>query len=84
MSLFITALPIAGVFGLFCNALNLRFEVWSLITIYQRAIPRSAEDIGTWQVVFTILMVASVITNAGLAVYTMRSLEKKPLLVKFW
>ena len=84
MSLFITALPIAGVLGLLCNAVNLRFEVWSLLTIYQRAIPRSAEDIGTWQVVFTILMVASVITNAGLAVYTMRSLEEKPLIVKFW
>lgn len=63
MSLFITALPIAGVFGLLCNTLNLRsvctylpqccfcmpnshqpnsrFEIWSLLTIYQRPFPKA-------------------------------------------
>ena len=66
----------SGVFGLLCNTLNLRFELWSLINIYQRPLPKGAEDIGTWQIVFTILMVASVVTNAGIAVFTMSSLNR--------
>jgi len=64
--------------------LNLRFELWSLITIYQRPLPKMAEDIGTWQIVFTIIMVASVLTNAGLAVFTMDSLSHLPASEKFW
>jgi hypothetical protein len=85
MSLFISALPIAGVFAILCNTLNLRFELWSLLTIYQRPIPKRAEDIGTWQTVFTIIMVASVITNAGISVYTMDSISAVlPLETLLW
>jgi len=84
MSLFISALPMAGVFGILCNTLNLRFELWSLLTIYQRPIPKRAEDIGTWLTVFQIIMVASVITNAGISVYTMDSLQILPLELRLW
>ena len=75
MSLFITALPVADVFGLICNGVSIRYEIWALMRVFQRPIPRGAEDIGTWQSIFTVIMVASVITNAGLAVYTMTSLH---------
>merc|ERR1711998_642298 len=50
--------------------------------VFQRPIPRGAEDIGTWQTIFTVIMVASVITNAGLAVYTMASLAHLSVLYR--
>jgi hypothetical protein len=43
-----------------------------------------AQDIGTWQAVFTILTVACVMTNAGLTVFTMTTFDKYSNIIRFW
>lgn len=40
-------------------------DAWKLLTVFQRPVLSGAEDIGSWQTIFTMLSVAAVITNAG-------------------
>lgn len=69
--LFITALPCATFFCLISNYVKVKFNAWKLITFYQRPVPDTAQDIGTWQPIFSIITVAAVITNAGIVCFTM-------------
>ena len=55
-----------------------------LFQFYQRPIPNGAQDIGTWQSIFTIISIASVITNAGLIVFTMDVLWDYSLFGRTW
>ncbi len=43
--------------------------------MHQRPIPVAAEDIGTWQTIFLILSIISVVTNAGLICFTMDTFD---------
>jgi hypothetical protein len=39
--------------------------------MYQRPIPAGAQDLGSWQSIFTLMSVIAVATNAGLIIFTM-------------
>lgn len=82
--LFITALPCASFFSLVNNYVKVKFTAWKLCGLYQRPIPRGAQDIGTWQTILTIISVASVITNAGLICFTMDVLWGFSLQGRVW
>ena len=71
VSLFVTAFPIAPLMAFFANCIGIQVEGAARLNIFQRTKPQGAEDIGTWQTVFTIIAVMAVITNAGLAFFTM-------------
>jgi hypothetical protein len=43
--------------------------------VFQRPIPTGAQDIGTWQSIFQLVSVLSVVTNAGLICFTMNVLD---------
>ena len=45
--------------------------------LFQRLKPQGAEDIGTWQSVFTLIAGCAVVTNAGLAFFTMGVFEAR-------
>lgn len=48
IALFVTALPIAALAGFISSLLEVKADAWKLMLIYQRPIPRGAEDIGMW------------------------------------
>lgn len=50
IALFVTALPIAAFAGFVSSLLEVKADAWKLMLIYQRPIPRGAEDIGMWSV----------------------------------
>lgn len=77
MILFISALPIALLFGYVSTAIRQRLLVWRQFRLYQRIIPTTAQDIGTWQDIFNILSVVSVVTNGALICFTMDVLDNK-------
>eukprot|EP01035_Chromulina_nebulosa_P019942 gene19942-25908_t len=71
MVLFASALPIACFISMINSYIKIRVNAYKQAMFYQRPVPEGAQDIGTWQTIFTILSVASVVTNAGLICFTM-------------
>lgn len=84
MTLFAAALPAAPMVALMSDYICDKMDAYVLLFWYQRPIPKSAEDIGTWQSVFTIIAIISVLTNAGLIVFTMKILVGWSYVGKFW
>jgi len=82
--LFITALPCACLCSLISNYFKVKFQAWKLISFYQRPVPTGAQDIGTWQSIFSIISVVAVITNAGLICFTMDVLWDYSLQGRVW
>merc|ERR1711998_640446 len=52
---------------------QLRMDAYKFLNTYQRIEPGGAQDIGTWQTVFTAISGAAVITNAGLCAFVMNT-----------
>ena len=77
MTLFITALPVSCIITFFCNYIKMKLHAWRLLTMYQRPIPVGAQDLGSWQSIFTLMSVIAVATNAGLIIFTMNLSENK-------
>lgn len=69
--LFSVALPCATFISLFNNYVKVKFESWKIFKLYQRPMPISAQDIGTWQSIFQIISVVAVVTNGGMICFTM-------------
>lgn len=69
--LFITALPIATFFSLLSNYVKVKLQSYKLTRLYQRPVPQGCQDIGTWQDIFKIISVISVVTNAAIICFTM-------------
>lgn len=84
MTIFIVALPISCLISLFNNFIELKIDGWKLLNVYQRPIPKGAEDIGNWQAVFSLVSVIAIITNAGLICFTMSVLDDFTLSSRIW
>jgi len=83
-SLFISALPIAGLVLLISNVVEIRMDGWKLLNLYQRPFPRGCEDIGKWQDIFLVLTIISVVTNSALTVFTMNTLNALEDWIRYW
>lgn len=66
ITLFVVAFPLAPFLALANNYVEARSDAFKLLTQMQRPVPRGAEDIGSWQQVFTIITCVSVLTNSAL------------------
>ena len=69
MVLFVVAFPAAPLLAYISNYFQLRMDAFKFLNTYQRILPGGAQDIGTWQTVFTAIAGAAVITNAALCVF---------------
>jgi hypothetical protein len=83
-SMFACALPISPLLLLVSNYVETTGDAWKLLHVHQRPQPCSCEDIGTWQTVFTIISVVSVIANSSLTVFTMTVTDHLPNFTRFW
>ena len=84
MALFLSALPIASLLLLISSYVEMKGDGWKMLTVYQRPIPSSARDIGSWQAIFLLIAIFSVVTNAGLTSFAMTTLDGWSINAKFW
>eukprot|EP01035_Chromulina_nebulosa_P024470 gene24470-31867_t len=82
--MFITALPCATFFSFLSNFFRVKATLWMRINLYQRPVPTSAEDMGSWYSIFQILNAIAIITNAGLICITMDVLDGFSTAAHFW
>lgn len=61
-----------------------RSDAYKMVALKQRPFPMGAEDIGTWQTIFELVIVAAVITNSALIVFTMQLLNHYSIQFRFW
>ena len=66
ITLFVVAFPLAPLLALANNYVEFRSDAFKLLTQMQRPVPRGAEDIGSWQGVFTTISCIAVVTNSAL------------------
>eukprot|EP01035_Chromulina_nebulosa_P017328 gene17328-22872_t len=83
-ALFASALPVASLFAFFSNLVESKGKAWTLLNLHQRPVLKGAQDIGTWQAIFLLMAVITVITNAGLTVFTMTVFDDYSLTIRLW
>lgn len=66
ITLFVVSFPLAPLLALANNYVEFRSDAFKLLTQMQRPVPRGAEDIGSWQGVFTTISCIAVVTNSAL------------------
>lgn len=66
VTLFVVAFPLAPVLALLNNYVETRSDAFKMLSQLRRPVPRGAEDIGSWQGVFTVISCLAVVTNSAL------------------
>lgn len=84
MTVFISALPISTLLAFIYNCFEIKLDAWKLLKVYQRPIPKIAEDWGAWEHVFSVLSIVGVITNGALICFTMKTLDGWSLSHRLW
>ncbi|KAK3843846.1 MAG: calcium-activated chloride channel-domain-containing protein [Linnemannia gamsii] len=67
--LFVPAFPIAPIFALLNNILEIRVDAYKLLTQHKRPIAQAAQDIGSWGAILMLLTHISVFSNACLLAF---------------
>ncbi|KAK3804908.1 MAG: calcium-activated chloride channel-domain-containing protein [Benniella sp.] len=75
-TLFVTAFPIAPIFALINNVMEIRVDAYKLLTQHQRPIAQGAQDIGSWEAILMMLSHISVLTNACLIAFQSTWMEQ--------
>ncbi|CAF3714176.1 unnamed protein product [Adineta steineri] len=76
VTLFAVAFPLAPLFALINNLVELRLDAWKLLTRYKRPIPFKAADIGIWSDIFSGVSYLAVLTNAIVIAWTSEFIPK--------
>ncbi|CAM9478748.1 unnamed protein product, partial [Ascophyllum nodosum] len=75
VTLFVVSFPVAPLLAYISNYFEIRVDAVKILYEHRRPFPRGAQDIGTWQVVWTAVAAIAVATNAGLIFFTADELE---------
>uniref|UniRef100_A0A7S2G4I0 Anoctamin transmembrane domain-containing protein n=1 Tax=Florenciella parvula TaxID=236787 RepID=A0A7S2G4I0_9STRA len=68
--LFAVAFPVAPFMAAVSEYVQIRTDGWKLCRAYKRCQPIGAQDIGIWASIFQLTTYASVISNAGIVMFT--------------
>ncbi|KAF8960106.1 Anoctamin-7 [Entomortierella lignicola] len=68
-TLFVTAFPVAPIFALLNNVLEIRVDAYKLLTRHRRPIAQPVQDIGSWSTIMVFITYISVWTNACLIAF---------------
>ena len=66
VTIFVSAFPLAPLFALLNNILEMRLDAKKLLTFYRRPIPQRVRDIGVWYRILDCIGKLSVITNVSM------------------
>lgn len=70
VTMFVAAFPLAPIFALLNNIVEIRVDAFKFITQMRRPLPDRAEDIGAWFGILRIITYISVVTNAFVIAFT--------------
>jgi hypothetical protein len=70
--LYVAAFPLAPFLALVSAYVQLRIDAWKFVLTHRRPIPKSAEDIGTWEDCLQLLSVTAIVSNFGIIFFTSR------------
>ena len=73
--LFVSAFPFGCVLGFFLAFAQYRLDIHKYLVRVKRPVPVAVESIGSWVHVLRFILVAAVMTNAGLIAFTTHSLR---------
>eukprot|EP00003_Mantamonas_plastica_P027589 TRINITY_DN5967_c0_g1_i2.p1 TRINITY_DN5967_c0_g1~~TRINITY_DN5967_c0_g1_i2.p1 ORF type:complete len:200 (-),score=81.22 TRINITY_DN5967_c0_g1_i2:60-659(-) len=74
ITLFVAAFPVAPLFALINNIVEIRSDANKILTLVRRPPSLRASDIGTWKSIFEVIGTAAVITNALIISFTSKTL----------
>ena len=74
--LFAPAFPLAPFFAFINNVVEIRADANKLIRVQQRPFPKVSSGIGVWNDVFQMLLLFSIATNTGIALFTSKFGER--------
>ncbi|KAF9286284.1 Anoctamin-7 [Mortierella alpina] len=75
-TLFVIAFPIAPIFALLNNVLEIRVDAYKLLTQHRRPTAQGAQDIGSWETILMLMTHIAVFTNACLIAFQSKWMEK--------
>ncbi|KAL4720493.1 hypothetical protein ACJJTC_013306, partial [Scirpophaga incertulas] len=70
VTIFVAAFPLAPLFALINNVLEMRLDARKLLTCYRRPVPQRVTDIGVWYRILDSIGKLSVITNGFIIAFT--------------
>ncbi|GAB1605406.1 anoctamin-4-like isoform X1, partial [Argonauta hians] len=70
VSIFVAAFPLAPVFALLNNVLEIRLDAYKYVTQFRRPLAARAQDIGVWFGILKGICIISVISNALIIAFT--------------
>uniref|UniRef100_A0A1I8GIU1 Anoctamin n=1 Tax=Macrostomum lignano TaxID=282301 RepID=A0A1I8GIU1_9PLAT len=76
VTLFVAAMPLAPLFALMNNVLEVRLDAWKMVALLRRPIARRASSIGIWLQILTAISALAVVTNAVILGFTSEQIPK--------
>ncbi|XP_041909984.1 anoctamin-5 [Arvicola amphibius] len=70
VTLFVASFPLAPLFALINNIMEIRVDAWKLTTQYRRPVAAKAHSIGVWQDILYGMAIVSIATNAFIVAFT--------------
>ena len=65
VTLFVSAFPLAPVFALLNNIIEIRLDAYKFVTAYKRPLAQRAQDIGAWASILQAITYISIVTNVS-------------------
>lgn len=75
VTLFVVAFPLAPVFALLNNLLEVKVDSMKLVSVTRRPEPRGAYSIGTWYDIFSTISYISIVTNIIICIWYTDEIE---------
>ncbi|CAF1501055.1 unnamed protein product, partial [Didymodactylos carnosus] len=76
VTLFVCAFPLAPLFALINNVIEVRLDAWKFLSKYKRPVAFKAADIGIWITIMSGISYLAVLTNAFVIAYTSEFIPK--------
>ncbi|XP_063915509.1 anoctamin-1-like isoform X2 [Zophobas morio] len=76
VTIFVTAFPLAPLFALINNILEMRLDAKKFIKYYRRPVPQRVKDIGVWYPIMAIIGRISVVSNAFIIAFSSHFIPK--------
>ncbi|KAF2904356.1 hypothetical protein ILUMI_01814 [Ignelater luminosus] len=70
VTIFVTAFPLAPLFALINNVLEMRLDAQKMIKYYRRPVPQRVKDIGVWLPIMDVIGRISVVSNAFIIAFS--------------
>lgn len=82
VTIFVTAFPLAPLFALINNMLEMRLDAKKFIKYFRRPVPQRVKDIGVWMHLLNIVSRISVVSNAFIIAFSSNFIPKLVYMLK--